>query len=233
MQVQHVINPHENSRTVDRQILMAEKVFLAVAVGITSVGFFVWGRSAASQYIDNSYIQSGIGIAAAVASAFVTDFAFRHFLEEVVFQALKAFHPNITGRVEQNTYFKVMNIVRWIVLSIVVAALFYADWNSVQTIKDPFASSARMQETQDIATASAALSGQLKNASAPMAEQIKALKADIVAAEKRAGSNIALASLASHGNGWAANEIEKESKGNRGESKTTRKTAIGIRHHAG
>lgn len=205
------INPQKNSREIDRQVLMAEQVFLFVAVAITSVGFFVWGRSAAAQYIDNQWIQTAIGILAAAASAFVTDFAFRHFLEEVVYQALAAAHPNVQGRVGQPVYFKVLNVVRWLVLTLVVVALFWADWNSVMTIKDPFADSARQRATTDITTATASLSTQLRSASAPMAEQIAALKADIAAAERRTtASNTALVDLARQGNGWATRELEKK-----------------------
>lgn len=208
-----VINPQKNSRSVDRQMLNAEKIFLLVAVFVTSVGFFVWGSSAAAQYIDNMYAQMAFGLAAALASAYVTDFAFRHFLEEVVFQALAAFHPNVTGRVGEHPYFKVLRIVRWAVLTIVVGLLFWADWNSVQTIKDPFAASAKQRETTDLASASANISASLGSASAPMAEQIKTLRADIADAERRTlSANASLVTLANQGNGWAKNQLEAKKK---------------------
>lgn len=211
MQAQTVINPQANSRNIDKQVLMAENLFIIVAVLVTSVGFFVWGSSAAAQYTSIWWVQVAVGLFAAVASAYVTDFAFRTFLEEVVYQGLAAFHPNVVGRQGRATYFKLLGIGRWILLAIVVAALFYADWNSVQTIRDPFAAQARQRETVDVAAASATLSAELKSASAPMAAQIAALKSDITAAERRTErANASLAALASNGNGWAARELEKK-----------------------
>lgn len=211
MQGATVINPQENSRTVDRQVLRAERVFLIVAVAITSIGFFVWGSSVARQFEAPWWLQYLVGGLAAFASAYVTDFAFRHFLEEVVYQGLAFFHPNATGRVEKDPYFKVLNVARWVLLTLVVIALFYADWNSVQTIRDPFAASARQRATTDIATVTATLSKNLSAASTPMAEQIAALKGDIKSAESRTqATNGGLAALASQGNGWAKNQLDQK-----------------------
>lgn len=211
MQGTTVINPQANSRNIDRQVLLAEKVFLYAAVVITSIGFFVWGRSAAAQFTDITLVQNITGVVAAVLSAYVTDFAFRNFLEEVVYQGLAAFHPNVTGRAEKSIYFKILDVTRWVVLTIVVAALFYADWNSVQTIRDPFAASAKQRETTDIAAASATLSANLSSASAPMAQQIAALRADIAATEKRVtAGNTSLTALIHNNNGWAARELAKK-----------------------
>lgn len=211
MQVKTIINPQANSRNIDKQVLTAENLFIIVAVLVTSVGFYVWGSSAAAQYTEIRAVQVAIGLLAAVASAYVTDFAFRTFLEEVVYQGLAAFHPNVVGRQGRAPYFKLLAISRWLLLSIVVAALFYADWNSVQTIRDPFAAQARQRATVDVAAASAALSGELNNASAPMAAQIGQLKADITTAERRTErANASLAALVANGNGWAAREMEKK-----------------------
>lgn len=206
-----IINPQKNAANVDRQVLFAERIFLIIAVLITSIGFFVWGRSAAAQYTDWPLVQNLVGILAALASAFVTDFAFRTFLEEVVFQGLAWFHPNVVGRKVSATYFKMLAVSRWLLLLVVVLALFAADWYSVQAIRDPFASQARQTETTDLAATTAALSGQLRSASAPMADQIASLKKDIKDAERRAQSaNGALVSLAANGNGWAVRELEKK-----------------------
>lgn len=211
MQGTTVINPQANSRTVDRQVLLAERVFLGVAVIITSIGFFVWGSSAARQFEAPPLLQYVVGVVAALSSAFVTDFAFRHFLEEVVYQGLAFFHPNVTGRGHKAFYFKALDVVRWLLLTLVVGALFYADWNSVQTIRDPFAATARQRATTDIAAATANLSKNLSAASTPMAEQIAALKKDIAATERRAiAANGGLAALVKNGNGWASRELEKK-----------------------
>lgn len=210
MQAESVINPQENSRNIDKSILMAENLFIIVAVLVTSAGFFVWGSSAAAQYTDEKWLQIGVGIFAAVASAYVTDFAFRKFLEEVVYQGLAAFHPNVV-RKGRGLYFKILDICRWLLLTIVVGALFYADWNSVQTIRDPFAAQARQRETTDVVAASAALNAELKSAVAPMSGQIASLKSDISAAERRTErANGSLVALATQGNGWAARELEKK-----------------------
>lgn len=211
MQAESVINPQENSRNIDKSILMAENLFIIVAVLVTSAGFFVWGSSAAAQYTDEKWLQIGVGLFAAVASAYVTDFAFRKFLEEVVYQGLAAFHPNVVGRKGRGPYFKILDICRWLLLTIVVGALFYADWNSVQTIRDPFAAQARQRETTDVVAASAALNAELKSAVAPMSGQIASLKSDISAAERRTErANGSLVALATQGNGWAARELEKK-----------------------
>lgn len=211
MQQGSVINPQKNSANVDRQVWLAERVFLIVAVLITSVGFFIWGRSAASQYTDWAFGQTLVGCAAALASAFVTDFAFRSFLEEVVFQGLAWFHPNVVGRGGQQTYFRILAVSRWLLLLVVVGALFIADWYSVQAIRDPFASAAKQAQTTDITTANAALAGSLKSTTAPMAEQIAALKKEIASTERRTEtSNTALAALVAQGNGWAVRELEKK-----------------------
>lgn len=211
MQGVAVINPQKNSRNVDRQVWLAERVFLMVAILITSVGFFVWGRSAAAQYTDWPLAQTLVGVAAALASAFVTDFAFRSFLEEVVFQGLAWFHPNVINRERNALYFKALAISRWVLLVMVVGALFLADWYSVQAIRDPFASAAKQTETTDITAATAALSASMKEATGPMADQITALKKDIAAAERRTEStNSSLAALVAQGNGWAIREMEKK-----------------------
>lgn len=212
MQVQTVINPRENSKRVDRQVWLAERVFLIVAVLITSVGFFVWGRSVAAQYTDWPAIQTAFGIVCALASAFVTDFAFRSFLEEVVFQFLAWFHPNVTGAAQsRHWYFRILRIGRWALLTVVVAALFVADWYSVQAIRDPFAAQARQNQTTDLVAASAAMSAEMKSVNAPMADQIASLKNDIATAERRTErSNGSLVALVGQGNGWAARELEKK-----------------------
>lgn len=206
-----VINPQKNSANVDRQVWMAERVFLIVAILITSVGFFVWGRSAAAQYTDWAAAQTAFGIVAAIASAFVTDFAFRSFLEEVVFQGLAWFHPHVIGRERNQMYFRILAVSRWLLLLVVVGALFLADWYSVQAIRDPFASAAKQTATTDITAANATLASSLKSATAPMAEQLANLKKDIAATERRTETNnTALKALASQGNGWAVRELEKK-----------------------
>lgn len=205
-----VINPQKNSREIDRHILSAEKVFLLVAILITSIGFYVWGSSTAAQYTDIWAVQALVGVAAALASAYVTDFAFRHFLEEVVFQALAVWHPNRQASNEAG-YFKALNLTRWVVLTTVVVLLFVADWFSVQTVKDPFAAQAKQREIVDVATVTASVASQYDGVSAPLASQITSLKKDIAAEERRIeAANGNLKKLIASGNGWAANELAKK-----------------------
>lgn len=81
----------------------------------------------------------------------------------------------------------------------------------MQIIKDPFAAQAKQEEVVDVATVAAGVAVQYDGVSAPLAEQIKQLKADIRAEEKRVdASNRSLTELAAKGNGWAANELAKK-----------------------
>jgi len=206
----NVINPAANSRRIDRQILNAERLFLIIAVLITSIGFYVWGSSTAAQYTDIRAISVGVGLLAAIASGYVTDYAFRQFLEEVVYEPLAAIHPSSVAT-DSPVYFRVLKIVRWIILATVVALLFCADWYSVQTIKDPFAASAKQGEIVNVAAVTATVSGQYDGVAAPLAAQINTLKADIRAEERRVeAGNGALAALVAKGNGWAAKELSKK-----------------------
>ena len=206
----NVINPAANSRKIDRQILRAEGVFLLIAVLITSIGFYVWGSTTTAQYTDIYAVQVVVGLLAAVASAFVTDYAFRQFLEEVVYEPLAAFHPG-RARNETHWYFRATKIVRWTILAIVVTLLFCADWFSVQTIKDPFAARAKQGEIVNVAAVTASVAGQYDDVAAPLAAQIKVLNANITADERRVQSaNAALSALIAKGNGWASREMSKK-----------------------
>lgn len=210
MNTNQVINPQKNSLNVDRQVFYAERVFLFVAIAITSIGFYVWGSTTAAQYTESGFAQAFVGALAALASAFVTDYAFRQFLEEVVYEPLAAAHPAKPNG-DMPAYFRVLKVVRWIILATVVILLFCADWYSVQTIKDPFAAQAKQEEIVDVSTVAASVAGQYDGVESPLAEQIKQLKADIRAEEKRVdASNRSLTELAAKGNGWAANELVKK-----------------------
>jgi len=206
---QHVINPAENSRKIDRIVLLSERIFILVAMLVTSAGFYVFGRSMASQYIDVEFVCIAIGVLCAITAAFVTDLAFRNFLEEVVYEPLAAMHP-YTRRMDTPTYFVVLKWAKWAILTTVVIVLFMADYYSVALTRGPLGSEAKQEATADIAAATAAVSSQYSGAAAPLAQQIKTLKADIAAAERRTeANNASLASLIANGNGWAKNEMAK------------------------
>jgi hypothetical protein len=108
-------------------------------------------------------------------------------------------------------YFNILGVARWLLLAVVVGSLIFADVYSVQMMRDPFADAAKPKPKTDITAATAALNNQLNSATAPLAEQIKALKKEISTAERRAEtSNASLTVLVSNGNGWAAREMEKK-----------------------
>ncbi len=205
----NVINPSENARKVDTMALRAETVFIWVAIAITSMGFFLFGQDVALKFGAPGWLAFAIGVVAGVLSGYVTDYSFRHLLEEVVFQPLAWLHPG-SPKSERPLFFQIMGGIRWIILTIIVLALFVGDWYSVQAVREPFANQAEEKATTDVTTFSAALTNQLKAGSAPMADQINALKADIAAAEKRVeGANPGLVDLKKEGNGWAARELSK------------------------
>lgn len=213
----NVINPRHNARQVDRFALQSETLFIYVAIAITSVGFFVFGKSTALQYGAPEWLSWIVGLVAACISAYVTDYAFRHLLEEVVFQALAWMRPTppegekAEVRADQALYFKVLRFLRWVILTAIVGALFYGDWVSVQALRDPFADQAKKKEKTDVTAYTASLGDELNAAVAPLASQMKALERKIAAAEKRVeAGNPGLLSLKKEGNGWAGSELSKQ-----------------------
>lgn len=233
MNTTHAINPIANHNRIDRRVLFAEKVTLWVVILLTSIGFYVWGRSVAQQYTDNPWAQNIIGLIAAVISAFITDVAFREFLEDVIYQFLRALKikpgalripwaarpPSHSGEGPGvGSYTRNLKIFRWLVLTTIVASLFYVDYYSVQTIRNPFASQARQKPTTDIATVTATLNQQTTAATAPIAaqitnlqQQIKQADRDIRSAEANAAAkNKALRDLIAQGNTWANTELNRK-----------------------
>lgn len=218
----HAINPVANHQRIDKRILFAEKVTLWAVITLTSVGFFVWGRSVATQYTDNPWAQNIIGLIAAALSAFITDVAFREFLEDVIYQFLAAL------KIKENTtfsqikfksdYTRNLKILRWIVLTTIVGALFYVDYFSVQTIRNPFANQARQRPTTDVAAITADLNKQTAAATTPIAAQITNLQQqlrqadrDIRTAEANAAAkNPKLRTLIAEGNTWATHELNRK-----------------------
>jgi hypothetical protein len=208
MKNQAVINPQKNSRSIDRHVLFAERLMLGVAVVITSAGFLVWGYNAAGQYTEVFAIKAAFGIMAALMSAMVTDFAFRNFLEEVIFQMLVVFYPKAQNHIEKPGYIKVMAFFRWAILATIVSLLFYADFISVYTVKDPIASAAKQKPVVDPAKvseqATSAMNAQIK----PLKQQIAALKNEIKQEESRVErANASLVKLVSQGNNWAPSQL--------------------------
>ncbi len=209
-QQNQVINPPENSRKIDRIVLLSERVFIIVSILITSAGFFIFGRSMAAQYIDWPWVCTAIGIVCAVIAGFVTDLAFRNFLEEVVYEPLAWLHP-YSIKYAEHWYFKVLKSAKWVILTTVVVVLFLSDYYSVALTRGPLGSEARQTETTDITAVTASVSSQYGAAAAPLAAQIKTIKADISAAERRTESaNASLATLAANGNGWAKQQLAKK-----------------------
>lgn len=208
MKNQAVINPQKNSRSIDRHVLFAERLMLGVAVVITSAGFLVWGYNAAGQYTEVFAIKAAFGIMAALMSAMVTDFAFRNFLEEVIFQMLVVFYPKAENHIEKPGYIKAMAFFRWVILAAIVCLLFYADFISVYTVKDPIAAASKQKEVIDPAKVSAVAAGTMSEQIKPLKQQITALKNEIKLEESRVEhSNASLVKLVSQGNNWAPQQL--------------------------
>lgn len=207
----NVINPSANARNVDRMALRAENVFIWVAIVGTSVGFFMWGINLALDFSAPKWLAWIVGAALGALSGYVTDYAFRHLLEEVVFRALAWLHPGLKKH-SKHIYFKIMGFVRWFVLTIIVVALFLGDWYSVQAVRDPVAAQAKQKPTTDVRMFATNLGTSLATATAPLATQIGQLKADIKAAESRveAGNPGLVTLIKKDGNSWAAKELSKK-----------------------
>lgn len=203
-----VIDPQKNSRNIDRRVLLAERIMLGIAVVITSAGFLVWGYNAAGQYTELFPLKAAFGIIAALTSAMVTDFAFRNFLEEVIYQMLVVFYPKAKNHIEKPGYVKAMAFLRWTILATIVSLLFYADYISVFTVKDPIASAAKQKEVIDPAKVSAQASSTMNAQIKPLKNQIAALKSEIKQDESRVErANVGLVKLVSQGNNWAPSQL--------------------------
>ena len=203
-----VINPQKNSRSIDRHVLFAERLMLGVAVVITSAGFLVWGYNAAGQYTESFPVKAAFGILAAFMSAMVTDFAFRNFLEEVIFQMLVVFYPKAESHIEKPGYIKAMAFFRWVILAAIVSLLFYADFISVYTVKDPIAAASKQKPVVDPAKVSAEAASTMNEQIKPLKQQISALKAEIKQEESRVErQNASLVKLVSQGNNWAPSQL--------------------------
>ncbi len=231
MTTTNAIDPVANHHRIERRVLFAERITLIVVVILTSVGFFVWGRSVAAQYTDAPWAQNTVGLIAAAISAFITDFAFREFLEDVIYQLIAACKlkpgANIIPWRKNNTppqsggsgtFARNLKILRWIILATIVGGLFYVDFYSVQTIRNPFAAQARQKPTADLSAVTADLATQTTAATAPMAAQIANLQKQIAQADRdirtaetnAATKNKALRDLIAQGNTWATGELNRK-----------------------
>lgn len=207
-----VTDPVGNSRKVDRYALVAEEVFVWTAVIITSAGFFVFGKGTAAQYTDDPRIQIFAGLLAAAVAGFVTDLAFRRFLEEVMFQILSAPLRRRSGGARAHGYIRFLRAFRLVILTVIVAGLFVADFYSVYVVKDPLADSAKQATLRDVDTERAEMASVSDSRTAPLQARLVALKKDIAATERKVErDNPGLRKLIREKqNAWATQELARK-----------------------
>ncbi len=203
------INPVQNSKNIDRHVLMAERLLVAlVALAGSAFAFrYIWQVVAA--YTDLVVFQWAGAVVAAVAAAFITDFAFRNFLTEAVFWPFALFHPDVLASIRENSrYFSVMRFLKWVAITAIVAGLFYLDWGTIQNVRAPIAAGQRQIEKTDVAEKTGVLNAEMSATLIPIRTRIKEVQAAISSAEKRVGAeNPKLVDLAKDGNGWAQSKL--------------------------
>ena len=209
--ISRYVDPVKNANSMEGHVLMSETIAKLVAVIITSIGFFIWGKDVAAQYTDWAVAHWATGILFAVIAAWITDFAFSHFLENSMFQFLAFWKFDWFGASAQQgpyiTYF--LRPMRWLVVTIIVAALLWADWTSVYTLRSPIANAKKENvERVDFSSLRKEQQRAITATIAPVDAEIKQVRADIVAAERNAvAANTALAKLAAEGNSWAKGQL--------------------------
>jgi len=177
-QVENVINPSQDSRKVDRMALRAEQIAITLAMVVTSIGFFKLGVDVSEKMGAPYFLAFIIGLVAAGLSGWITDYAFRHLLQEVAFQMLAWLHPGCPKK-KQKLYFHVLGVVKWLFLTAIVAALFAGDWFSVQAMRDPFANTAKTTPTVDVDSFATTLNSTLAASTNPIREQVKRIETEI------------------------------------------------------
>ncbi len=210
--ISRYVDPIRNAASMEGHVLMAETVAKLVAVIITSLGFFIWGKDVAAQYTAIVALHWLTGILFAAIAAWITDFAFSHFLENSMFQFLAfwKFDWIHTAMARDGWYITfLLRPMRWAVVTIIVAGLFWADWTSVYTLRSPIANAkAERTERVDFSALRTEQQHAISATVAPIDSEIKQVRADIASAERAVvANNPALQKLAAEGNTWAKGQI--------------------------
>lgn len=210
--ISRYVDPIRNAASMEGHVLMAETVAKLVAVIITSLGFFIWGKDVAAQYTDIVALHWLTGILFVAIAAWITDFAFSHFLENSMFQFLAfwKFDWIHTAVARDGWYITfLLRPMRWAVVTVIVAGLFWADWTSVYTLRSPIANAkAERAKRVDFSALRAEQQRAISATVAPIDSEIKQTRADIASAERAvAANNPALQQLAAEGNSWAKGQI--------------------------
>lgn len=207
------VDPVRNQRGMEGHVLAAEAVAKLVAVVITSIGFFIWGQDVAAQYTSNEWAHLATGAIFAAIAAWITDFAFSHFLENAMFQFINFWSFNWWGNVQRDGIYITLFLkpLRWAVVTGIVAALFWADWNSVVTLRSPIADAKQEKAARvDFNALNAAQAEALQAQIGPIDAEIKAVRNRIAATERKtAEANVGLKKLIDDGNAWASAEMAK------------------------
>lgn len=207
------VDPLLNASKLDSRILAAETLAKLVAILITSLGFYVWGASIAEQYGAHPYLQIAAGLIFAVLSAWITDMAFSDFLENSLFSMLSFFQFKWVNNIESHGWYitLVLKPLKWVVVTIIVAALFWADYTSVYTLRSPIANAQEKTERVELSALNAEQQRNVKAAVGPLDAEIKQVRADISRAERDVTSaNAGLKDLADKGNRWAPGELQRK-----------------------
>lgn len=204
------VDPLLNARTLDGHVLAAETIFKLIAIIVTSIGFFVWGQDLTTQYGGPPWLGYIVGGLFAFVAAWVTDISFSHFLENVLYQLITFFSFNwITTSPEGGIYRHYFLMpLRWGVVTIIVGALFYADYKSVYTLKDPIANAREHYQPTDYNALHNQQQDRVKDATADYDLQIKEEKQERDRKVANAQRQPALQALASSGNGWAKQQLQ-------------------------
>ena len=206
------VDPLLNARTLDGHILAAETIFKLIAVIVTSVGFFVWGQDLTAQYGGPPWLGYVVGGVFAFVAAWVTDISFSHFLETVLYQLITFFSFNwLTFSPRGGIYCHYFLMpLRWAVVTIIVGALFYADYKSVYTLKDPIANANAREHYQptDYNALHNQQQARVKGATADYDQQIKEEKQERDRKMATSQRHPALQQLASGGNDWAKQQLQ-------------------------
>lgn len=204
------VDPLLNARTLDGHILAAETIFKLIAIIVTSIGFFVWGQDLTAQYGGPPWLGYVVGALFAFVAAWVTDISFSHFLETVLYQLITFFSFNwLTTDPKGGIYRHYFLMpLRWGVVMTIVAALFYADYKSVYTLKDPIANAREHYKPTDYHSLHNQQQERVRDATADFDRQIKEEKQERDRKVANAQHHSALQQLANGGNGWAKQQIK-------------------------
>lgn len=214
MSTVQLMNPVKNSRDTAR-ILAASSRLTTIAVCITTgIGVFVWGQDLATKYLPEwlpgtAVIATIVGIAFAVAAAYLTDIGFGQILQKVLFAAFAKNHPNVVKWNDgQSDYFNAMQKWENIGFIALLVALLAIDTVSTYIIRAPVAQRAGSGQTVSVEELRRQLQGDYDKRLADLRSTAKE-KQDLIRAEKSrvASSNPALARLKADGNAWAAGQI--------------------------